>query len=98
MTNFDRPYTLGFKDALEYGIDYREFEKVRRLPTGVPLMAIAGVWGDYADIRCLFEDEERNRYLRKIYGRNGEYIIRELGVNAKDIAAGKVFVVDEWSM
>lgn len=29
-----------------YGIDYRDYEKVSRLPEGVPLMAVAGVWGD----------------------------------------------------
>lgn len=95
MTIFDRPYTMGFKDALMYGIDYRDYEKVSRLPEGVPLMAVAGVWGDYANIRCLFVDEAGNRYLRNISGRGGEYVIRELGVNAKEIGAGAVFVVSE---
>ncbi len=39
-------FTLRFRQALEYGIDYREFEKIDRLPEGVPLLAIAGIWGD----------------------------------------------------
>ncbi|MFO3796027.1 MAG: hypothetical protein ACK8QZ_01915 [Anaerolineales bacterium] len=94
MTIFDRPFTMSFKDAMLYGIDYREYEKVSRLPEGVPLMAIAGVCGDYANIRCLFADEAGNRYLRSISGRGGEYVIRELGVNAKGIATGTVFVVE----
>lgn len=93
MSIFDRPFTMGFKDAMQYGIDYRQYEKVSRLPAGVPLMAIAGVWGDYANIRCLFADEAGNRYLRSISGRAGQYVIRELGLNAKQIGAGEVFVV-----
>lgn len=93
MSTFERPFTMGFKDAMLCGIDYREYEKVNRLPAGVPLMAIAGVWGDYANIRCLFADEAGNQYLRNISGRGGQYVIRELGVNAKEIAPGTVYLV-----
>lgn len=50
-------FTLGFRKALDHGIDYRDFQKVDRLPEGIPLMTIAGVWGDYSDIRCLFIDQ-----------------------------------------
>ncbi len=49
-------YTLGFRQALGYGIDYRDYKKVDRLPEGIPLLAIAGIWGNYSDIRCLFID------------------------------------------
>lgn len=91
MSIFDRPFTMSFKDAMQYGIDYRDYEKVSRLPADVPLMAIAGVWGNYADIRCLFSDETGRRYLRSIAGRGGEYIIRELDINAKEIDAGTIF-------
>lgn len=94
MNGFDRPYTMGFKDARLYGIDYRDYQKVSSLPLGVPLIAVAGVWGDYANIRCLFEDQQGNRYLRNIYGDSRGYVIRELGVNAKEIMAGSMFVVD----
>lgn len=97
MTNFDRPFTMGFKDALMYGIDYREYEKVSRLPAAVPLTAIAGIWGDYANIRCLFEDEAGNRYLRNISGRGGQYIINELKINAKEVVAGTMFMVSTLS-
>jgi hypothetical protein len=93
MLDFDRPYTMGFKDALRYGIDYREYEKVRTLPTGVPLVAIAGVWGDYSNIRCLFVARDGSRYRRHIIGRAGRYLITELGVSAKGIAVGEVFVL-----
>jgi hypothetical protein len=94
MLDFDRPYTMGFKDALRYGLDYRDYEKVSTLPNGVPLMAIAGVWGDYSNIRCLFMTEDGKGYLRNINGHRGKYIIHELGVNAKEIAVGTVFVVE----
>lgn len=53
-------------------------------------MALAGVWGDYSNIRCLFIDEEGNGYCRSISGRDGEYIIRELGLNAKDLEVGQM--------
>lgn len=93
MMDFGRPYTMGFKDALRYGLDYRDYEKVSTLPTGVYLAAIAGIWGDYSNIRCLFMTEDGKGYLRNISGRGGQYIIRELGVNAKEIKVGAVFKV-----
>jgi hypothetical protein len=83
-------FTMSYAQSRDYGIDYREFEKVTRLPEGIPLMVIAGVWGDYSNIRCLFLDEEGNGYCRNISGRGGEYIIRELGLNAKDLAVGQL--------
>lgn len=93
MIDFGRPYTMGFKDALMYGIDYRDYEKVSTLPTGVPLVAVAGVWGDYANIRCLFMTEDGRGYLRNISWRGGQYIIRELEVNAKEIEVGRIFTI-----
>ncbi len=87
-------FTLGFRQALEYGIDYRDYKKVDRLPDGIPLMAIAGVWGDYSDIRCLFIDETGKTYRRHITGRAGQYIIRELDLNAKEMEVGQVVVED----
>lgn len=86
-------FTLGFRQALEYGIDYRDYEKVDRLPEGIPLMAVAGVWGDYSDIRCLFIDQTGKAYRRHLTGRAGQYIIRELDLNAKEIGMGQVVVV-----
>ncbi|AXT35599.1 hypothetical protein D1820_11785 [Phaeobacter sp. LSS9] len=87
-------FTLGFRQALEYGIDYRDYEKVDRLPDGILLMAIAGVWGDYSGIRCLFIDETGQTYRRHITGRAGQYIIRELDLNAKEMEVGQVVVAD----
>lgn len=86
-------FTLGFRQALEYGIDYRDYEKVDRLPEGIPLMAIAGVWGDYSDIRCLFIDQDGQTYRRHITGRAGRYVIRELDWNANELQVGQVLVV-----
>ena len=36
------------------------------LPECVPLIAIAGVWGDYRSVRCLFMDADGYRYVRNI--------------------------------
>lgn len=86
-------YAMSFHQAREHGIDYRNFEKIECLPVGVRLTAIAGIWGDYQNIRCLFMGECGQSYLRNIRGGGGEYVIRELGQNAKEIAVGQVFVV-----
>lgn len=91
---FDHPqFTLGFRQALEYGIDYRGYDRVDRLPEGIPLMAIAGIWGDYSDIRCLFIDHTGKTYRRHITGRAGLYIIRELDMNAKELNIGQLFIL-----
>ncbi|MBD3664913.1 hypothetical protein [Sulfitobacter aestuariivivens] len=87
-------FTLGFRQALDHGIDYRDFDKVDRLPKSVPLMAIAGVWGDYNDIRCLFIDQIGKTYRRHITGRADQYIVRELDLNAKEMEVGQVVVVE----
>jgi len=86
-------FTLGFRQALDHGIDYRDFQKIDRLPEGIPLMAIAGVWGDYSDIRCLFIDQDGQTYRRHITGRAGQYVIRELDLNAKELQVGQALVV-----
>lgn len=83
-------FTMSYGQSRDYGIDYRAFEKVACLPEGVPLMALAGIWGDYSNIRCLFIDEDGNGYCRNISGRAGEYVIRELGLNAKDLEVGQM--------
>lgn len=83
-------FTMSYGQSRDYGIDYRTFDKVARLPEGVPLMAFAGVWGDYSDIRCLFIDADGNGYRRHISGRGGEYIIRELDLNAKGLQVGQM--------
>lgn len=86
-------FTMSYNQARDYGIDYREFEKVDRLPEGIPLVAVAGVWGDYSNIRCLFIDEGGNGYCRNINGRSGEYVIREMDMNAKELEVGQVIVL-----
>lgn len=85
-------FTMSFAKARDIGINYRDYQKVDSLPSGVPVTAVAGVWGDYVNIRCLFEDADGNRYLRNIqqWGDAG-YIVKELGVDAKQIAVGQVF-------
>ncbi|EEX15087.1 hypothetical protein CSE45_0181 [Citreicella sp. SE45] len=63
------------------------------MPDGVPLMAIAGIWGDYSDIRCLFSDQTGQTYRRHITGRDGRYIIRELDLNAKEVQVVQLVMV-----
>ncbi|MEP2758541.1 hypothetical protein [Roseobacter sp.] len=83
---------MSFAQARDIGIDYRDYQKVDCLPSGVRVTAIAGVWGDYVNIRCLFEDADDNRYLRNIrrWGDAG-YFVKELDVDAKQILVGEVF-------
>ncbi len=87
---------MSFRQALDYGIDYRTFEKVPCLPKGVPLIAVAGIWGEYSDIRCLFLDSEGKCYLRYIQKWGGKgFLIRELGLDAKEISAGQVVIAND---
>lgn len=87
-----QPFTMGFKDAMAQGIDYRDFEKVRALPTGIELTAIAGVWGNYSDLRCLFISESGKQICRTVWSRT-KYYIPELEKHGKDIKIGECFVV-----
>ena len=82
-------FTMSYHQARDYGIDHRDFEKVDCLPEGVPLVAVAGVWGDYQNIRCLFVDAVGNGYMRNIRKRSNGYVIRELGVDAKELKVGE---------
>ncbi|MDA7966397.1 hypothetical protein [Ruegeria sp.] len=86
-------FTMSYGQSRDYGIDYRTLKKVTRLPESVLLVAIAGVWGDYSDIRCLFIDTEGNGYWRHVYGGGGEYIIQELDLNAKKLEVGQMIIV-----
>lgn len=94
MTFDHDQFTMSYHQAQDFGIDYRDFEKVDRLPEGIALTAVAGVWGDNRNIRCLFTDQQGNRYMRNIvkWGDAG-YNIRELGIDAKQIEVGQVFDV-----
>ena len=86
-------FTMSYHQARDYGIDYRDFENVDCLPEGVPLVAVAGVWGDYQNIRCLFMDAEGNGYMRSIRKQSNGYVIRELGVDAKELMVGENVLV-----
>lgn len=84
-------FTMSYAQSCDYGIDYRDFDKVGCLPKEVEVVAIAGVWGDYRNIRCLFADYDGNGYLRNIYKVGNAYLIKELGVDAKEISVGQSF-------
>jgi len=87
-------FTYSFKQAMDAGFDYRDFERVKCLPSGCRLTAIAGVWGSYQDIRCLFESEDGDKYCRTVYHRSN-YLIPEIEAYAKEIVAGEVFTPKE---
>ena len=87
-------FTMGFAQACDIGIDYRDYQKVDCLPEGIQLTAVAGVWGDYQNIRCLFVDENGDQYMRNIKGGGGVYKIRELGLNVKDFEVGQKFKLE----
>lgn len=88
-----RNYTLSWRQSQDIGIDYRDFEYCECLPEGIPLVAVAGIWNDRCSIRCLFVDKSGKTYRRHISGSSGQYMIKELDVNAKEIEVGQVFVV-----
>ena len=87
-----RNFTMSFKDAMALDVDYRDFEKVRELPVGIKLVAIIGVWDDYANLRCLFVSEGGKRFCRSVSSRSN-YEISELGMFGKDINIGDVFEI-----
>ena len=83
---------MSFAQARDIGIDYRDYQRIACLPSDRPVTAIAGVWGNYVNIRCLFEDAEGNHYLRNIVRRgDAGYVISELDIDAKEIEVGQVF-------
>ena len=76
--------TMGYQASREVGIVIREYEKVSRLPAGIGMKAVAAVWGDRQNLRCLFETDTGERLQRTVYW-NGGYLIEELGVSGKEL-------------
>lgn len=85
-------FTMGFHQALSQGIDYRKFERVERLPSGISIIAVAGVWGDNQNLRCLFELEDGRKVRRETYFQSG-YELLELGWSGKKLVAGKKYFI-----
>lgn len=83
-------YKYSFKDAISVGIDYRDYEKVRELPKNETYTAVAGVWGDYHDIRCLFISSSKKRYCRTGFSSN-RYLIKELEIHGNLIQVDQKF-------
>lgn len=61
------------RERTAQGIDYHDYRKVDQLPKaqGRPVTAIAGVWGDNRNLRCLFVDDDGNRLMRVVYASTG---------------------------
>lgn len=85
---------MGFKQALQYGIDYRDYEKVRELPKGVELTAVAGIWGDYSNLRCLFITADGERICRTVFNRL-KYWVPEIERHGKEIEVGETFTTKQ---
>lgn len=90
----ERPFTMGFKDAMMYGIDYRDYKKVRELPKGIELTAVAGVWGDYSNLRCLFVTEDGDRICRTVFNRL-KYWVPEIERYGKEIGVCEKFLTKD---
>ena len=78
-------YKHSYRDAISKGIDYRDYPKVKVLPEGEELIAVAGVWGDYHDIRCLFISESNKKYCRTGF-RSTKYLIKELNIFGNELS------------
>lgn len=87
-------FTLSYHQAREHQIDCNDYTAVKTLPENVQFYAVAGVWGKFVNIRCLFKDADGNLYHRNIYKRDEGYMIKELGVDAKAIEVGQVFQIN----
>ena len=85
---------MGFKDAMMYGIDYRDYKKVRELPKGIELTAVAGVWGDYSNLRCLFVTEDGDRICRTVFNRL-KYWVPEIERYGKEIGVCEKFLTKD---
>lgn len=90
----DRPFTMGFKDAMMYGIDYRDYEKIRELPKGIELTAVAGIWGNYSNLRCLFVTAGGDRICRTVF-HGSKYWVPEIERFGKEIEVGECFSIEE---
>jgi len=83
---------MSYKQFMDLRIPWKSLEKVSALPANEPLIAICGIWGEPASLRCVFETEDGRLLMRQVYWR-GEYLIRELGVSGKDLVVDKTYVV-----
>lgn len=89
----NRPFTMGFKEALKNGMDYRDYKKVRELPKNIELTAVAGVWGDHCDLRCLFVTANGDRVCRTVFNRL-KYWVPEIEKHGKEIQVDSVFLIN----
>lgn len=87
-------FTLSEQQANRYKIDCRDYVTVSSLPENTPLVAVAGVWGRFVNIRCLFRDPDGGRFLRNIRKQEDGYVIRELNIDAKAIEVGQIFSIN----
>ena len=85
-------FTMSYKQFRDLGIPWKSLEKVRDLPANEPLIAICGIWGEPANLRCVFETENGRLLMRQVYWRD-EYLIKELGISGKALETGKTYWV-----
>ncbi len=80
-------FTMSYNQFLTFGIPWKSIEKVSRLPENETLIALCGIWGEPACLRCVFQGEDGRLIMRLVYWRN-EYKIPELGLSGKDLVVG----------
>lgn len=87
-------FTMSYKQFRDLGIPWKSLEKVSALPANESLVAICGIWGEPANLRCVFETKDGRLLMRQVYWRD-EYLIKELGVSGKELAVGKEYLLAE---
>jgi len=83
-------FTMSYNQFLAFGIPWKSIEKVSRLPENETLIALCGIWGEPACLRCVFQGEDGRLIMRLVYWRN-EYRIPELGLSGKDLVVGRSY-------
>jgi len=83
-------FTMQYEQFLQLGYTWSKIRKVRSLPKGEDLKAIAGVWGEPALLRCMFEREDGGLLMRTGYWSPHRYLIKELGISGKDLKIGQM--------
>ena len=85
-------FTMSYNQFRDLNIPWKSLEKVSALPANEPLIAICGIWGEPANLRCVFEMEAGRLLMRQVYWR-GDYLIKELEVSGKDLVVGREYFV-----
>jgi hypothetical protein len=94
METDEKPkFTMQYEQFIQLGYTWSKIKKVRSLPKGEDMLAIAGIWGEPALLRCIFERENGELLMRTGYWSPHRYLIKELGLTGKDLEVGAIYHV-----